>query len=166
MSVRSIQLATPTCAFHVALQAYAAKLARLNELHEAHVPLPRVEVRYENLRYELQLTQRAAGRKIKTVGSSLLDCAKTPLTIARALSNKLSGKTVGKTPFTVLDDVSGVLKPGTLSLVLSPPGHGKTSFLRALAQRIPAKALQGSITYNGCVEGFPVPLAAAVLPGQ
>ncbi len=33
--------------------------------------------------------------------------------------------------------------------VLSPPGHGKTTFLKALAGHIPSEALEGAITYGG-----------------
>jgi len=39
--------------------------------------------------------------------------------------------------------------PAASTAVLSPPGHGKTSFLRALAGRIPADKLKGTVTYSG-----------------
>jgi len=32
---------------------------------------------------------------------------------------------------------------------VSPPGHGKTSFLRALANRLPSSKLSGAVTYSG-----------------
>jgi len=34
---------------------------------------------------------------------------------------------------TILKGVTGVLKPGRLTLLLGPPGSGKTSLLKALA---------------------------------
>ena len=38
---------------------------------------------------------------------------------------------------------------GRLTLLLAPPSSGKTTFLRALAGRLPASAYTGDITYNG-----------------
>ncbi|RYY33865.1 ATP-binding cassette domain-containing protein, partial [archaeon] len=52
----------------------------------------------------------------------------------------------------VLDHVSGALEPGTMTLLLAPPGHGKSALLKALSQRMSgalAKHTSGSITYNG-----------------
>jgi ABC-type multidrug transport system ATPase subunit len=37
----------------------------------------------------------------------------------------------------VLTNVSGVIRPGTLTLVLAPPGHGKSAFLKALSLHLP-----------------------------
>jgi ABC-type lipoprotein export system ATPase subunit len=39
-------------------------------------------------------------------------------------------------PLTVLGGVSGALLPGRLTLLLGPPGSGKTVFLHALAGRL------------------------------
>lgn len=49
----------------------------------------------------------------------------------------------------ILTGCKGVLKPGTTTLLLAPPGHGKTSFLRALCGRVPAANVSGSISYSG-----------------
>lgn len=38
---------------------------------------------------------------------------------------------------------------GKLTLLLAPPSSGKTTFLRALAGRLPAGSYTGDITYNG-----------------
>lgn len=39
---------------------------------------------------------------------------------------------------------------GTLTLVLAPPGHGKSAFLKALTQRLPKGALSGGeVSYSG-----------------
>ncbi|MFS7986496.1 putative ABC transporter, P-loop containing nucleoside triphosphate hydrolase [Helianthus anomalus] len=34
---------------------------------------------------------------------------------------------------TILNDVSGVIKPGRMTLLLGPPGCGKTTLLKALS---------------------------------
>lgn len=47
-----------------------------------------------------------------------------------------------------------------MTLILSPPGHGKTSFMRALAGRLPASAVSGSVTVGG-TQLYPPPTAPA-----
>ena len=52
----------------------------------------------------------------------------------------------------ILKGLTGQLKPGRMTLVMGPPGSGKTTFLKAISGLLnvtnPAK-LDGSITYNG-----------------
>ncbi|KAI9922985.1 hypothetical protein PsorP6_000761 [Peronosclerospora sorghi] len=55
----------------------------------------------------------------------------------------------------ILRHASGVLKPGTLTLVLGQPGSGKSSLLKILSGRFPMDkrvTMQGEITYNGIVQ--------------
>ena len=41
-----------------------------------------------------------------------------------------------KRKFVVLDNVSGVIKPGRMTLLLGPPGAGKSSLLKTLANKM------------------------------
>ncbi|KAG4048248.1 ABC transporter G family member 36 [Phytophthora cactorum] len=52
----------------------------------------------------------------------------------------------------VLKNVSGVFKPGTITLVLGQPGSGKSSLMKLLSGRFPVEkniTLDGQVTYNG-----------------
>ena len=54
--------------------------------------------------------------------------------------------------FNVLDDVSGVIKPARMTLLLGPPNSGKSTFLKLLAGRLEeSKSLKvsGDVKYNG-----------------
>ncbi|KAL9329749.1 hypothetical protein ACSQ67_004752 [Phaseolus vulgaris] len=55
-----------------------------------------------------------------------------------------------KKPFTVIDGVSGIIKPKRMTLLLGPPRFGKTTLLLALAGRL-GKDLEfsGRVSHNG-----------------
>ncbi|KAF5193880.1 Abc transporter g family member [Thalictrum thalictroides] len=50
----------------------------------------------------------------------------------------------------ILMNVSGIIKPGRLTLLLGPPGAGKSTLLLALAGKLANDVqVSGSVTYNG-----------------
>ena len=113
--------------------------------------LPRIELRYEGLRYGVKLqAQQQARAQLPSVFRTISNVA---LALPRRLLSLGAPAAAAGTPaardFAILDDVSGVIKPGTLTLLLAPPGHGKSAFLKALTQMLPAGELKGSITYSG-----------------
>ena len=60
-----------------------------------------------------------------------------------------SGRGSSTRTLAVLTRCVGTLRPATATLLLAPPGHGKSSLLRALAGHIPAHELTGTLTYSG-----------------
>ncbi|KAK3416802.1 hypothetical protein EUGRSUZ_H02562 [Eucalyptus grandis] len=57
-----------------------------------------------------------------------------------------------KKHLTILQDVSGIIKPGRMTLLLGPPSSGKTTLLLALAGKLdPQLKTTGRVTYNGHV---------------
>ncbi|OWZ12170.1 ABC transporter [Phytophthora megakarya] len=52
----------------------------------------------------------------------------------------------------ILKNISGVFKPGTITLVLGQPGSGKSSLMKLLSGRFPNDkniTMEGEVTYNG-----------------
>ncbi|XP_025888754.1 pleiotropic drug resistance protein 3 isoform X2 [Solanum lycopersicum] len=50
----------------------------------------------------------------------------------------------------IINDVSGVIKPGRMTLLLGPPGCGKTTLLKALSGNLDnSLKVSGEISYNG-----------------
>lgn len=62
------------------------------------------------------------------------------------LTQLLGGNSKGdKQTLTMLDNVSGVLKPGRLTLLLGPPGAGKSTLLRLLSGQLKDKEIKVSM---------------------
>ena len=76
------------------------------------------------------------------------------LTLSTPVKGKKSKSSKNTTQGTknILNNVSGVFKPGSMTLVLGQPGAGKSALLRILSGRLPLSktlTLDGEITYNG-----------------
>ncbi|TMW67500.1 hypothetical protein Poli38472_011120 [Pythium oligandrum] len=106
-------------------------------------PLPKMEVRFKNLSLSASVPVASDGTShgIPTVASSLV----------RGLRDLVPGPQPTATKH-LLKDISGVFKPGTMTLILGQPGCGKSSLLKVLSGRLPLSKsmnLQGEITFNG-----------------
>ncbi|RHY08597.1 hypothetical protein DYB36_003289 [Aphanomyces astaci] len=119
------------------LDRFYEKYRALSSKVNLHLATP--EVRFENLSYTVQARQMTMAEKQGTVGSY-----------------------VGRmfTPFkqavykeqVVLQPMSGIIKPGSMTLILANPGSGKSTFLKALAGKLDQnkKCTQGGdITFSG-----------------
>lgn len=129
------------------LEQYAS-LCR-DELEAHGGKLPSVEIKCD-FDYTLHLPANKIDRSIKTVPGVLTDVA---MKIPNKVREKISGKENDATkmePFRVLKDVDCCFKAGSLTLVLAPPGHGKTSLLKAVGQILPSAVLSGGkgVTYS------------------
>jgi ABC-type multidrug transport system ATPase subunit/ABC-type multidrug transport system permease subunit len=117
------------------------------ELARYGVRVPTVRVEYRDLTATASATVGKAG--VDSVSNAFLG----PL---RTVSARIFGLVGGPPPARkrVLRGVSGILEPGRPTLLLAPPGAGKTVLMRALAGRFPPGGtstlrLSGSVRYNG-----------------
>ncbi|KAF3961647.1 hypothetical protein CMV_013749 [Castanea mollissima] len=63
---------------------------------------------------------------------------------------KLPGVKSSQTKISIINDVSGIIKPGRITLLLGPPGCGKTTLLKALSGNLnQSLKITGEISYNG-----------------
>ncbi|CAI9286405.1 unnamed protein product [Lactuca saligna] len=112
-----------------------------NRIDRVGIELPTIEVRYEHLTVEADIN--TGSRALPSFINFYLDLAEGFLSYFHLIRNT-------KRHITILDDVSGVIKPGRMTLLLGPPSSGKTTLLLALAGRL-GKGLKstGKVTYNG-----------------
>ncbi|XP_061982097.1 pleiotropic drug resistance protein 1-like isoform X5 [Populus nigra] len=112
-----------------------------NRVERVGIEFPTIEVRYENLNIEAEAY----------VGSSALPSfAKFIFNIIEGFFIALHVLPSRKKPLTILKDVSGIIKPSRLTLLLGPPNSGKTTLLLAMAGKLdPSLKFSGRVTYNG-----------------
>ncbi|KAE9446717.1 hypothetical protein C3L33_21385, partial [Rhododendron williamsianum] len=121
-----------------------------NRVDKVGVELPKVEVRYKNLRVEVRYKnlrveatcEVVRGKPLPTLWNSLKsivsDCAKLP------------GLKTPEAKISIIDDINGIIKPGRVTLLLGPPGCGKTTLLKALSGNLDKSLkVSGEVFYNG-----------------
>nr|XP_043614573.1 ABC transporter G family member 35-like [Erigeron canadensis] len=105
------------------------------------ISLPTVEVRFQNLTIEADcyIGNRAL--------PSLPNAARNAI---ESILGSIGINMSKKTKLTILKDVSGIIKPSRMGLLLGPPSSGKTTLLLALAGKLDSSLkVDGEITYNG-----------------
>ncbi|XP_078443115.1 ABC transporter G family member 36-like isoform X2 [Wolffia australiana] len=112
-----------------------------NRINGVGIDLPTIEVRFENL--EIKAKAHVGGRALPTVFNSAVNILESAANALRILPNR-------KKPISILRNVSGIIKPRRMTLLLGPPGSGKTSLLLALCGKLASEIeVNGKITYNG-----------------
>ncbi|KAI4301667.1 hypothetical protein L6164_034920 [Bauhinia variegata] len=110
-------------------------------IDKAGVQLPTIEVRYKNLCVEAEC-EVVRGKPLPT----LWNTAKSWLSDL----GKLSVIKSNKATISIMNDVSGIIEPGRITLLLGSPGGGKTSLLKALSGNLDQSLkLTGEVSYNG-----------------
>ncbi|KAK9059824.1 hypothetical protein SSX86_020528 [Deinandra increscens subsp. villosa] len=117
-------------------------LLRIRErMDRVGIETPKIEVRYENLSVEGDVFM--GSRALPTLLNSTINAIEGFLQLIRLVP---SNKKVLK----ILKDVSGILKPSRMTLLLGPPGSGKTTFMRTLAGVVEKDLrVTGEVTYCG-----------------
>ncbi|KAG7637916.1 ABC transporter G family member 31 [Arabidopsis thaliana] len=110
-------------------------------LDRVGMEVPKIEVRFENLNIEADV--QAGTRALPTLVNVSRDFFERCLSSLRIIKPR-------KHKLNILKDISGIIKPGRMTLLLGPPGSGKSTLLLALAGKLD-KSLKktGNITYNG-----------------
>ncbi|KAJ0028869.1 hypothetical protein Pint_35963 [Pistacia integerrima] len=117
-------------------------LKRLRERTDrVGINIPKIEVRYEHL--SVQGFIYDGSRALPSLPNAFLTTVESALGLLRLVPSK-------KRKIQILNGVSGIIKPSRMTLLLGPPGAGKTTFLLALAGKLD-KDLEasGKITYCG-----------------
>ncbi|WRX10698.1 ABC transporter-like, partial [Theobroma cacao] len=89
--------------------------------------LPTIEVRYENLCAEAEC-EVVHGKPLPTLWNTIKSIFSAVTKVSRCKSQA--------TKIKILKDVSGIIKPSRMTLLLGPPGCGKTTLLQALAGKL------------------------------
>ncbi|XP_073108812.1 pleiotropic drug resistance protein 3-like [Elaeis guineensis] len=110
-------------------------------IDRVNVELPTIAVRYKNLCVEAEC-EVVPGKPLPTLWN-----------VTKSMFSglaKLSGLKSQEATISILKDISGIIKPSRMTLLLGPPGCGKTTLLLALAGKLD-KSLQvtGEVLYNG-----------------
>ncbi|XP_017975825.1 PREDICTED: pleiotropic drug resistance protein 3 isoform X4 [Theobroma cacao] len=113
-------------------------LKKLKErMDRVGLKLPTIEVRYENLCVEAEC-EVVHGKPLPTLWNTIKSIFSVSLCKSQATKIK------------ILKDVSGIIKPSRMTLLLGPPGCGKTTLLQALAGKLsPSLKVTGETYYNG-----------------
>jgi len=112
-----------------------------NRLDRVGIEVPAIEVRFEHLKVEADV--HVGSRALPTFFNFFFDVLEGVLINLHILPSR-------KKHLSVLQDVSGIIKPGRMALLLGPPSSGKTTLLLALAGKLdPNLKVSGRVTYNG-----------------
>ncbi|KAM6592902.1 hypothetical protein CsatA_000605 [Cannabis sativa] len=117
-------------------------LRRLRErIDRVGIEIPKIEVRYERLCIEGDVY--VGSRALPTLLNVTLNTVENTLGLIGLVPSK-------KRKIQILKDISGIIRPSRMTLLLGPPGAGKTTMLLALAGKLDNDLrVSGKVTYCG-----------------
>ncbi|XP_058002029.1 pleiotropic drug resistance protein 1-like isoform X6 [Hevea brasiliensis] len=120
-----------------------------DRIEKVGLDMPTIEVRFEHLSVETEAY--VGSRALPTMFNFSANMFEGFLNYLHVLPSR-------KKPLSILNDVSGIIKPRRMTLLLGPPSSGKTTLLLALAGKL-GKELKfsGRVTCNGHGMGEFVP---------
>ncbi|KAH7290028.1 hypothetical protein KP509_30G029300 [Ceratopteris richardii] len=102
--------------------------------------LPKFKITFQNLSAEADMY--VGERSLPTLFSYTINSIESLLT-------KLHITKTRKAKFPILEDLSGIIKPSRMTLLLGPPGSGKSTFLKALCGQTDHNLkVSGRVMYN------------------
>ncbi|EQC30661.1 hypothetical protein SDRG_11716 [Saprolegnia diclina VS20] len=110
----------------------------------------------KQIRAKLCQTSQVPTAEIRLRGVSYTAKVKPSDSSVQTLASSFSPPSLSCTTIqtrVILNNIDAHLKPGSMTLILGPPGCGKTSLLKLIAGLTKPgsnEALTGTITYNGC----------------
>ncbi|KAF8043114.1 hypothetical protein BT93_A1456 [Corymbia citriodora subsp. variegata] len=113
----------------------------LRDMTKITPPIPQQVVRFSGIKYSKHCKVSSGG--YETFGNKLMGCFLGPI--------KTILKRRGSIWMHILEGVDGYIMPGSMTLLLGPPGSGKSSLLEILAGRAkvtPDSSFEGSVIYN------------------
>ncbi|KAK4798053.1 hypothetical protein SAY86_030379 [Trapa natans] len=112
-----------------------------DRIERVGIDMPTIEVRYERLNVEAEA--HVGSRALPSFINFIMDIIDGFLNTLHIVPNH-------KKHVSILKDVSGVIKPCRMTLLLGPPSSGKTTLLLALAGKLDKELkTTGRVTYNG-----------------
>ncbi|XP_077211849.1 ABC transporter G family member 31-like isoform X1 [Tasmannia lanceolata] len=102
---------------------------------------PKIEVRFQQLMVDAYV--HVGSRALPTIPNFIFNMTEAFLRQLRIYPGR-------RHKLSILDNISGIIRPSRMTLLLGPPSSGKTTLLLALAGRLgPGLQMSGSVTYNG-----------------
>jgi ABC-type bacteriocin/lantibiotic exporter with double-glycine peptidase domain len=125
----------------------AAYTNYLTELSSAWTDIPELSITYEKLAYQIKVPPVHQHQKIGTLWTGFRDG------LVHLIPKSIRQETAEDEQITFhpLHPVDGVVRPGELTIVLAPAGHGKSVLLKSLAGRLARDkdSAQGEVQWNG-----------------